>query len=625
MVNTRSNSKVSKNEDCKKDIIINKNTNKSSGQGCRSSLNLEGKHQNKKQKKSHAPPDDDEINSDEEEYFIEVQDIPANKLDEEFMEKCYAYGLPFNWKDEYSNSKVDPEQKKKISKIYNKAKKSLISKAIQITDILKLKNITIQERTDLLERYAIMQSLDSNLSEYIKFRDELSLAIKHYENRQIDINELYFIQNKKEELKKINLNSEEIEQKILKLNIDNYSQAQIYQKFTKLASMTPMDSEYHKLKEWIDTVIDIPFTTIKPLALGDSSEGTINPPKEVKEHSFEGTINSFRGCSSIPVSFRDCKPKGLDLPSNINLILTQVKEKLDAEIYGMDQIKEELLLVLNHRLTNPNSSDHSIALIGSPGVGKTKIVRTLASILSLPFEQISMGGVNDSSFLDGHSYTYEGARPGKIVESFKKLGCKNGILFFDEVDKIGSSSRSQEVSNQLLHITDFTQNTHFCDKYLPELPIDLSKIWFIFSLNDENAMDPILKNRMNLIKVPGYSVKDKLQIIDKFLIPQITQSLNPERKYDASQIILTDEVKIYLINKCSQEDGIRDLKRAIEALYRKLDILCKTVLPDGTFGKLTLSFAIKNFILPYKLNFQDINLLLKNYIKESKVPYGLYV
>ena len=571
MVNTRSKSKISKNEDCKKDIIINKNSDK-----------YQNKHQNKKQKKFHAPPDDDEINSDDEECFIEVQDIPANKLDEEFMEKCYAYGLPFNWKDEYSNSKVDQEQKKKISKVYNKAKKVLILKAVQITDILKLKNITIQERTDLLERYAIMQSLDSNLCEYIKFRDELSSAIKHYENRKINIDELHFIQNKKEELKKINLNSEEIEQKILKLNIDNYSQAQIYQKFTKLASMTPMDSEYHKLKEWIDTVIDIPFTTIKSASF--TNQDSVSDP-------------------------------------NINSILTQVKERLDAEIYGMDQIKEELLLVLNHRLTNPNSSDHSIALIGPPGVGKTKIVRTLASILSLPFEQISMGGVNDSSFLDGHSYTYEGARPGKIVESFKKLGCKNGILFFDEVDKIGSSSRSQEVSNQLLHITDFTQNTHFCDKYLPELPIDLSKIWFIFSLNDENSMDPILKNRMNLIKVSGYSVKDKLEIINKFLIPQISQSLG----MNASQIILTDEVKTFIINKCSQEDGIRDLKRAIEALYRKLDVLCKTVLPDGTFGKLTLSFAIKNFILPYKLNYQDINLLLKNYIKESKVPYGLYV
>jgi len=277
-----------------------------------------------------------------------------------------------------------------------------------------------------------------NLFDYLAYAQK----IEYLKLRKTPINDFIATEAKKNELKKINISPNEIEQKILKLNIDSYAQAHIYQKFLKLESMSPMDSEFHKLKEWIDTVVDIPFQTIKPL----------------DTHNIK--------------------------TDSINSILIWAKAKLDSEIYGMNEIKEELLLILNHRLTNPNSSDHSIALIGPPGVGKTKIVRTLASILSLPFEQISMGGVNDSSFLDGHSYTYEGARPGKIVEAFKKLGCKNGILFFDEVDKIGMSSKSQEVSNQLLHITDFTQNTHFCDKYLPELPIDLSKIWFIFSLND---------------------------------------------------------------------------------------------------------------------------------------------
>jgi len=536
--------------------------------------------QNKSNKKKSIPPPE-EPEDDNEEYLLEqvVSSIPSNKLDEEFVEKCYAYSLPFDWKEEYENNNVIPEQKKKISKVYNRLKRKLIDKSIQLTDILKLEGITNNERTSLLESYAVMQSLNVDLYEYLKYRDGLKSQIEYLKSRKISIKDLVAIENKKNELKKINISPNEIEQKILKLNIDNYSQAHIYQKFLKLESMSPMDSEFHKLKEWIDTVIDIPFATIKPL----------------DTHNIK--------------------------TDSINSILTWAKAKLDSEIYGMDGIKEELLLILNHRLTNPNSTDHSIALIGPPGVGKTKIVRTLASILSLPFEQISMGGVTDSSFLDGHSYTYEGARPGKIVESLKKLGCKNGILFFDEVDKIGMSSKYLEVSNQLLHITDFTQNTHFCDKYLPELPLDLSKIWFVFSLNDENLMDPILKNRMNLIKVPGYSPKDKIQIIDKFLVKQICESL----QMDQTQIILTLEVKNHIIFKCSQEEGIRDLKRAIEALYRKLDILSKTVLPNGSFGNLKLSFTIKNFVLPYTLTIQDTNLLLKNYIKENKIPPGIYI
>lgn len=570
------NKHINKVEDCSKDRKKQNNKNNKNNTN------------NKNRKKSIPPPDrpdspdspDKEDENYDDESFLNMIPMPTSKLDEEFMEKCYTYALPFDWKEEYTVTNILPEDKKKISKIYNKLKKKLISKSVQLTDILKLHNITNDERVRLIESYAVMQSLDGDLYEYIKFRDELKTSIDYYKSRKMSIEEVLSIENKKIELKKINIPSDEIEQKILKLKIDYYSQAQIYQKFVKLSTMSPMDSEYHKLKEWIDTVIDIPFTTIKPLVL-----------------------------------------ENIGRSPSVGSILMWAKEKLDSEIYGMDGIKEELLLVLNHRLTNPNSTDHSIALIGPPGVGKTKIVRTLASILSLPFEQISMGGVNDSSFLDGHSYTYEGARPGKIVEAIKKLGCANGILFFDEVDKIGMSTRSQEVSNQLLHITDFTQNTHFCDKYLPELPIDLSKIWFIFSLNDENLMDPILRNRMNLIKVTGYTPKDKLQIIDKFIIKQICESL----QIDHSLIILTPEIKNYIITKCSQEDGIRDLKRAIEALYRKLDVLCKAVQPDGTFGDLKLSFSIKNFILPYTLTYQDINLLLKNYIKESKIPPGLYV
>jgi len=532
-----------------------------------------------------SPSPEDDISKNK---IIEVgsDDESINPLDEEFTEKCYMYGLPFNWNDNYTSNKLLTKiEKKSLSKNYNKMKRFLISKNIELVDILQLKNITNNERLFLIEKFSILQSLDSDLYEYIKYRELLKEEILYYKNRKMKYNDIIYIENKKNELKKMNVNSDELEERIIKLDIEKYHKAIVYQKFIKLKSMSQSDSEFHKLKEWLDCVCNIPFNIIN-----------------------NSITNSITNNSKINNNI-------------INNFLYNVKYKLDQEIYGMKQIKEELLLLLNHRLFNPNASDHSVALVGPPGVGKTKLIRTFASILCLPFEQISIGGVNDASFLDGHSYTYEGARPGKIVESLKNMKCKNGILFFDEIDKIGTSSRAQEVSNQLLHITDFTQNSSFCDKYLPEIPIDLSKLWFIFSLNNENLMDPVLKNRMNLIKVSGYNVIDKIEIINKFIIPQICSSL----KLDHNKILLTDEIKKYIIDKCSKEEGIRDLKRSIETLYRKLDILCKSVLDNGTFGNLELSFAIKNFKLPYTVTIQDINLLLKDYMKNDNNLYNLYV
>ena len=196
-------------------------------------------------KKTYIPPPEEESSDDNTNDIIcssEIASIPSSKLDEEFVEKCYAYSLPFNWIEEYTLTNVHIDEKKKISKTYNKLKRKLILKSIQLTDILKLKGITNDERIDLVEAYAIMQSLDSDLYEYIKFRDDLKSRINYFKGRKIPISEIIAIENKKVELKKINLSSDETEQKILKLSIDSYSQAQIYQKFSKLSTMSSMDS-----------------------------------------------------------------------------------------------------------------------------------------------------------------------------------------------------------------------------------------------------------------------------------------------------------------------------------------------------------------------------------------------
>jgi len=247
-------------------------------------------------------------------------------------------------------------------------------------------------------------------------------------------------------------------------------------------------------------------------------------------------------------------------------------------------------MAINQRFINPSKSDTSIALVGPPGVGKTRIITILANLLNYPYEHISMGGVNDSSFLAGHSYTYEGAKPGKIVDSLIKMKCANGIIFFDEIDKIADTSNGKEVSNQLLHITDFTQNDHFCDKYLPEIQIDLSKIWFIFSLNNIADIDPILSNRFNFIYVDGYDFNQKIEIAKKHLLPKAYEKykLSPE-KYQFNDLIITKLInhsiqkeidhdhtqKLSSLNNTNSEikTGIRELKRSIDHIFNRISLL----------------------------------------------------
>ncbi len=270
-------------------------------------------------------------------------------------------------------------------------------------------------------------------------------------------------------------------------------------------------------------------------------------------------------------------------------------------------------MIVNNKICDPDSSRNTIALLGQPGVGKTAIVRTLARVLGIPFYQISLGGIKDSAILDGHDYTYTGAQCGRIAKAMQKMGCCNGIIFFDEFDKIGDTERGQEVSDLLLHVTDFTQNSEFVDNFL-DLKIDLSKVWFIFSLNYKSKVDPVLLNRMKLIEVPGYEQHEKVQIIQNYVFPKLLK----EQKMDQDSLILTREVAEYLIEKVDREKGVRNIERAAVSIVNRVNVLRAAVLPDGTYGDLNLSYAIPGFKLPWELRKEDIDTFLKN--KEDKNP-----
>lgn len=468
-------------------------------------------------------------------------------LEEQFITKCEIYGLPYSWKEDINASHINSDTKLQLSSRYKQFKTQLMNKQIDLMTILSLNNLLDSERNQLIEQYALMTNAGQDLSTYIKIRDELWEAIKYFQNTDKNLRQINM--EKKQKLDAIVINTSELENKILslfsdidlsqinKLSADNYLYIQglIYQKYKKLINLSPGDSEYYKLKEWIDTAVKIPF-------------GSVNGIHKTKD--------------------------------NLSQLLTNIKKGLDSELYGMERVKEEILMAINQRLINPSKSDTNIALVGPPGVGKTRIITVLANLLNYPYEHISMGGVNDSSFLAGHSYTYEGAKPGKIVDSLIKMKCANGIMFFDEIDKIADTSNGKEVSNQLLHITDFTQNDHFCDKYLPEIPIDLSKIWFIFSLNNISDIDPILANRFNFIYVDGYDIEQKIEIAKTHLLPKTYEKykLNPD-KYPLSDSIIKKiidhsiEKEHNATNVILPKSGIRELKRSIDHIFNRISLL----------------------------------------------------
>ena len=177
-------------------------------------------------------------------------------------------------------------------------------------------------------------------------------------------------------------------------------------------------------------------------------------------------------------------------------------------------------------ITNTNAGN-VFSLYGPAGVGKTTIIKNgLAKALNLPFAFISLGGATDASYLDGHSYTYEGSIPGRIVDIITKSGCMNPIIYFDELDKVSNTAKGKEIMNMLIHLTDPIQSSMFQDKYLGSMDIDLSRCIFVFSFNNIEKVSRILLDRMKLIYVKGFTNDEKRVITRNYLLPDLLKEYN---------------------------------------------------------------------------------------------------
>lgn len=242
--------------------------------------------------------------------------------------------------------------------------------------------------------------------------------------------------------------------------------------------------------------------------------------------------------------------------------LKKISEYLDKTHFKMDEVKNRIKEYAYFKEKNPNLENPIICLVGSPGVGKSTIASSIAGALKRKFYKISVGGLNDSSELIGHRRTYLGASPGKIMEAIIKCNTNNPVILIDEVDKIVKDYKG-DPSSTLLDILDSNLNKNFTDNYIEE-SFDLSKVLFILTANDVNSINPVLRDRLEIIYIDNYTSFDKKDIAIKYLLPKICQ------KYSIKKINITEEEIVELINNYTIEPGIRELERLLDKIVRHM-------------------------------------------------------
>jgi ATP-dependent Lon protease len=247
-----------------------------------------------------------------------------------------------------------------------------------------------------------------------------------------------------------------------------------------------------------------------------------------------------------------------------NLDLRRARQVLDEDHYDIKDVKERILEHLSVLKLNPTANAPILCFVGPPGVGKTSLGQSIARSLGRQFERISLGGLHDEAELRGHRRTYIGAMPGRIIQAVRRAGAKNPVLMLDEIDKLGRDFRGDPAA-ALLEILDPAQNHTFRDNYL-DLPFDLSKVFFIATANTLDTIPQPLLDRMEVLRLAGYSLEEKVEIAHRYLIPRQLK----ETGLTAEQFQLSDEALEQTIARYTREAGVRQLERTVGRLARRV-------------------------------------------------------
>ena len=398
--------------------------------------------------------------------------------------------------------------------------------------VASLLNLTVQDEQKLLESSStieLLRSLYGSLSKEIqilqlrdKITSEAQAKIGKTQREYVLREQLKAIQEELGEGEGEENEITELKKKIQDADLPDHVRKEVEREIARLAKVPPSSPDHQVLRTYLELVLELPW-------------------KKASEDRLE---------------------------------LSKVRQVLEEDHYGIKEVKERIVEHLAVLKLNPTAKAPILCLVGPPGVGKTSLGQSIARAMGRTFERLSLGGVHDEAELRGHRRTYVGALPGRIIQAMRRANVNNPVLMLDEVDKMGRDFRGDPAA-ALLEVLDPAQNHTFRDHYL-DLPFDLSKVFFITTANTLDTISQPLLDRMEIIRLQGYSEREKAEIARRYLWPRRLK----EAGLDASQALLSDEVLNLVISRYTREAGVRQLEQMLGRLTRKV-ALTFAELPEG--------------------------------------------
>ncbi len=370
------------------------------------------------------------------------------------------------------------------------------------------------ETIDVKERVRKVRRLLTRQLEILKMRERINSQIKE----EMGKNQREYVLRQQLKAIKEELGEDDgdqgdldgLEERIAKTNLPQEAETVAKKQLKRLRTMQVGSAEYTVVRTYLDWILDLPWTHSTP----------------------------------------------------DNLEIAKVREVLDEDHYGLEKVKKRILEYLAVRKLKQDKKGPILCLLGPPGVGKTSLGRSIARSLGRKFHRISLGGVHDEAAIRGHRRTYVGALPGQIIQGMKKAGTVNPVFMMDEIDKIGHDFRG-DPSAALLEVLDPEQNNTFADHYL-EIPYDLSNVMFIATANVSDPIPPPLRDRMEILEIPGYTRREKLAIARRHLLPKQLS----EHGLTEQNLEVTDQALEHIIDHYTREAGVRSLERQVAAVIR---------------------------------------------------------